>query len=215
MDAAGAVSLILTNHPTGGWCHQVEETHKVIGRAKDADIVVPKHFRSVSRHHAEIWKDPRGCWLRDLGSRKGTRLNLVWIDRLTEAKLVAGDLIRLGTDLEIQVVAGNPSDEQTDDSFRAGTAADSSSSDVTVMSYAPATPRKMLRERITPAETEVLLWISRGFIDNEELGRRLHRSPNTVRTQVNSILQKLSLHNRGEIMGWLKRIETAKKPPPR
>ncbi|MGH7134830.1 MAG: FHA domain-containing protein [Pirellulales bacterium] len=215
MDSTGSVSLILTNHPTGGWCHEVEEDRKIIGRADDADIVVPKLFRTVSRRHAEIWTDRRGCWLRDLGSRQGTRVNLIWIDRLAAAKLVAGDLIRLGADLEIQVVAGSPSDERSDDFLFDDEPADSSGGDGTAMPFVPATPRKLLRDTITPAETEVLLWISRGFLDNQELGRRLHRSPNTVRTQVNSILRKLALHNRGEIVGWLKRHQAGPKPPGR
>jgi DNA-binding CsgD family transcriptional regulator len=210
MNAAGPICLILTNHPTGGWCYQVDERHKVIGRAEDVDIPVPKRFRSVSRKHAEIWRDHRGCWILDLGSRQGTRVNLIWIDRLPAAKLVAGDLIRLGDDLEIQVVSGKAPDDQAD-IVAINAPHDSASGDATVFAQSPAPPRKILRERISPAETEVMLWISRGFLDNEELGRLLHRSPHTVRTQVNSILQKLSLHNRGDIVGWLKRNDSGKK----
>jgi DNA-binding CsgD family transcriptional regulator len=202
--------LILTNHPTGGWCHQVDDRHKVIGRAEDVDIPVPKRFRSVSRRHAEIWMDRRGCWIQDLGSRQGTRVNLIWIDRLPAARLVAGDLIRLGADLEIQVVSGKAPDDRAD-VVSLNSPHDSASGEATVVVQPQAPPNKLLRERISPAETEVMLWISRGFLDNEELGRLLYRSPHTVRTQVNSILQKLALHNRGDIVGWLKRNESGKK----
>lgn len=210
MSAAGPICLILTNHPTGGWCHQVDEQHKVIGRAEDVDIPVPKRFRSVSRRHAEIWMDHRGCWIQDLGSRQGTRVNLIWIDRLPGARLVPGDLIRLGADLEIQVVSGEAPDDQAN-VVSLNAPHDSASGEATVVVQPQAPPNKLLRERISPAETEVMLWISRGFLDNEELGRLLHRSPHTVRTQVNSILQKLALHNRGDIVGWLKRNESGKK----
>lgn len=204
MTAMRSLSLVLTNHPTSGWYYQVSEKHQILGRADDVDIPVPKQFRTVSRRHAEIWMDRRGCWIRDLGSRQGTRVNLIWIDRLASAELLPGDLIRLGPDVEIQVVAGNPCDERPDD-FLFDDEEDASMEAGTALSAALVSPRKMLRERISPAETEVLLWISRGFLDNEQLGRRLHRSPNTVRTQVNSILRKLALHSRGDIVGWLKR----------
>lgn len=214
MHTPATVSLVLTNHAPGGWCHQIDERHKIIGRSDDIDIAVPKRFRRVSRRHAEIWMDHRGCWIRDLGSRLGTRVNLIWIDRLPEAKLVPGDLIKLGGDLEIQVVAGKPPDDRADQ-LAFNEPPDSSSEDMTLGLYPPATPTQMLRERISPAETEVMLWISRGYLDNDELGRLLYRSPHTIRTQVNSILRKLALHSRGDIIGWLKRYDAGKQLPDR
>jgi DNA-binding CsgD family transcriptional regulator len=68
----------------------------------------------------------------------------------------------------------------------------------------PSVVRDMLR-RLTPAELDVVLWMYRGYTDDEELGHTLHRSPNTVRTQVGSIYDKLGLHSRAEIVSWLKR----------
>lgn len=211
MNPARSVSLLLTNHPTGGWFYTVETARKTIGRADDVEIPVPKKFRTVSRRHAEVWFDHRGCWIRDLGSRVGTRVNLVWIDRLAEARLVPGDLIRLGENLEIQVVAGGLNAEGADEAQEE--LAGSSSGDQTLGLTPRATPQQLLRQHISPAETEVMLWISRGYLGNEDLGRLLHRSPNTVRTQVGSILRKLGLHNRGDIIGWLKRLGPAGKPP--
>lgn len=211
--SSSPVCLVLTNHPTTGWRYQVDEARKIIGRAKAVDLPVPKQFQSVSRRHAEIWRDRRGCWIRDLGSRMGTRVNLVWIDHLAAASLVPGDLVRLGADLEIQVVSGTPAEARDDELIFDECSGADSPSGATALSPQPATGRAMLCERITPAETEVLLWISRGFLDNDELGRRLHRSPHTVRTQVNSILQKLALHNRGDIVGWLRRQETCQQLP--
>ena len=201
---APSASLVLTNMPTGGWCHLIEPRRKIIGRADTADIPVPTRFRSVSRKHAEVWRDHRGCWLHDLGSRVGTRVNWVWIDRLSQAKIVPGDLISLGDRIEIQVVAGEPMndpDNELADEILGGSPND----DLTVGLAPRASRRQTLREHISPAETEVLLWISRGYLDNEELGRLLHRSPHTVRTQLGSILRKLGLHSRGDIVGWLRR----------
>lgn len=211
MNPTRSVSLLLTNHPAGGWFHTVETQRKTIGRAEDVEISVPKKFRTVSRRHAEVWLDHRGCWIRDLGSRVGTRVNLVWIDRLSEARLVPGDLIRLGENLEIQVVAGGPTSEGNGDANYEELSS-SSSGDQTLGLMPRATPQQLLRQHISPAETEVMLWISRGYLGNEDLGRLLHRSPNTVRTQVGSILRKLGLHNRGDIIGWLKRLGPGGKP---
>lgn len=205
MKQEGLVSLLLINHPTDGWFHTIDGSRKILGRSSnDCDIVVPKDFRTVSRRHAEVWQDQRGCWIRDLGSRGGTRVNLVWIDRLSEARLVPGDLIRLGETLEIQVVAGDPTvgalEELCDEQLSGASASDQT------LGIAPRfSARQALRKHISPAETEVMLWISRGYLGNDELGRLLHRSPHTVRTQVGSILRKLGLHNRGDIIGWLKR----------
>jgi DNA-binding CsgD family transcriptional regulator len=211
MNPNGAVSLLLTNYSTGGWFHQIDAQHKIVGRSDSVEISVPKKFRTVSRRHAEVWHDHRGCWIRDLGSRVGTRVNLVWIDRLSEARMVPGDLIRLGESLEIQVVAGGLAAEDPDESSQED-ANGSSGGDQTLGLTARLTPQQLLRKHISPAETEVMLWISRGYLGNEELGHLLHRSPHTVRTQVSSILRKLDLHNRGDIIGWLKRHEPGSKP---
>lgn len=210
MSATRSVSLLLTNHPAGGWFFTIDSHRKMIGRADDVEIPVPRKFRTVSRRHAEVWLDHRGCWIRDLGSRVGTRVNLVWIDRLSEVKLVPGDLIRLGENLEIQVVAGDPTAEGNGEAVEE--LSSSASGDQTLGLFPRATPQQLLRQHISPAETEVMLWISRGYLGNEDLGRLLHRSPNTVRTQVGSILRKLGLHNRGDIIGWLKRLGPAGKP---
>ena len=212
MKSDGAVSLLLTNHPTGGWFHQIDQHRKIIGRSDSAEISIPKKFRTVSRRHAEVWLDHRGSWIRDLGSRVGTRVNLVWIDRLPEVKLLPGDLIRLGEGLEIQVVAGGAALETSEDPDGEDDLSDSSAGDQTLGLTARLTPQQLLRKHISPAETEVILWISRGYLANEDLGRRLHRSPHTVRTQVGSILRKLGLHSRGDIIGWLKRHESDVKP---
>lgn len=208
---AVTASLILTNHPTGGWRHMIEERRKIIGRSDHVDICVPTRFRSVSRQHAEVWRDHRGYWIRDLGSRVGTRINLVWIDRLPQAKIVPGDLISLGGSVEIQVVAGELDDEPDGD-FLDDALGGPPSDDPTVGVMPRPSRREVLREQVSKAETELMLWVSRGYLDNEELGRLLHRSPHTVRTQLNSILRKLGLHSRGDIIGWLKRPSNGDRP---
>ena len=71
--------------------------------------------------------------------------------------------------------------------------------------------RDMLRQ-LTAAELEVVLWMYRGYTSDDELGRTLHRSPNTIRTQVGSIFGKLNLHSRTDIVSWLKRSSSNNHP---
>src|SRR4051794_37627406 len=64
----------------------------VIGRSPDAQIRLDNG--SVSRHHAELSRDPFGrWWVRDLGSRNGTSVNG---RRVTEQVLAGGDMVQVG-----------------------------------------------------------------------------------------------------------------------
>jgi hypothetical protein len=67
-----------------------------IGRAEDSIVQLPSG--SVSNHHATIKVRPDGCYVQDLGSRNGTRLNGAEIE---EAVLADGDRIAFG---DIQAV---------------------------------------------------------------------------------------------------------------
>ena len=63
------------------------------------------------------------------------------------------------------------------------------------------------------AERQVILWMGQGLLDDETIGKKLHRSPNTVRTQIGSIFHKLGLHSRGEVLNVLRQMMAA--PPPK
>jgi len=70
----------------------VNGSRAVLGRAPDA--LVRLDHDTVSRHHAEIVKDPFGrWWVRDLVSRNGTKLNG---QRINEHLLGNGDVLRVG-----------------------------------------------------------------------------------------------------------------------
>ncbi len=63
-----------------------------IGRAQDVDLHLPRV--GISRHHAELSCDRWGrWWIKDLGSRNGTRVNGFGT---TERMLELGDCIELG-----------------------------------------------------------------------------------------------------------------------
>lgn len=63
----------------------------LVGRAAPADIVIDDD--SVSRRHAEIVRTKKGALVKDLESANGTFVNG---ERVTEAPLSAGDLLRFG-----------------------------------------------------------------------------------------------------------------------
>jgi pSer/pThr/pTyr-binding forkhead associated (FHA) protein len=63
----------------------------VIGRAPDSEIYI--HSKFVSRHHAQLVSDERGCVVEDLNSRNG-----VYVDnrRISIHRLQDGDVISIG-----------------------------------------------------------------------------------------------------------------------
>jgi hypothetical protein len=63
-----------------------------IGRAANCDCVLSDP--TVSRHHAELWREGDRWLLRDLGSRNGTRVNGVLVLEPTEVR--PGDRVALG-----------------------------------------------------------------------------------------------------------------------
>ena len=64
----------------------------VVGRSPDCDCVVPEDC--ASRRHAELWREGGRWFLRDLGSRNGTRLNGMLVAGPVEVR--AGDRVSLG-----------------------------------------------------------------------------------------------------------------------
>ena len=66
-----------------------------IGKSSDNDLVLPDD--TVSRHHCEILRTPRGLLVRDLGSTNQTRIGR---SKVTEATLEAGATLVVG-DVEL------------------------------------------------------------------------------------------------------------------
>jgi DNA-binding CsgD family transcriptional regulator len=58
---------------------------------------------------------------------------------------------------------------------------------------------------LTQAELEVVLWMSRGYTDIEEVAEIQFRSPHTIRTHQKSIFSKLGVHSRDELLSCLLR----------
>lgn len=194
------LTVIMTNIPSADWSAPIDKQRRVIGRDQIADFVIPSHFSYVALLHAEVWADKSGAWIRDLNSSMVTRINGVRLDgTVHQAGIVAGDQISLG-DLVLEVIHSKAVKPRVTEKCPNG-----SDWEVDSTGNSRQQREQNVFTRLTPAEVHVLLWISRGVLDNRHIGKRLHRSPHTVRTQVSSICKKLGLHSRGEILSWLKR----------
>ncbi len=99
--------LVLLNRSPDQWCAVIDQQRKVIGRSRQCEIPLPREFPHVSRRHAEIYADRCGIIIRDLGSRSGTNINGVWIERHQEASLILGDRVWMGG-VELEVVSAIP-----------------------------------------------------------------------------------------------------------
>jgi pSer/pThr/pTyr-binding forkhead associated (FHA) protein len=75
----------------------VDRMRMVIGRGRGADLVVAES--TMSREHAAIAFDEEGCFVEDLGSTNGTKVNG---ERSARARLRDGDEIQLGR-LQLQL----------------------------------------------------------------------------------------------------------------
>jgi tetratricopeptide (TPR) repeat protein len=70
---------------------EVVRDHFVIGRAPGSDVVIPD--QAISRSHAALEKRSDGWYLCDQNSGNGTFLNH---ERITEARILDGDVFRVG-----------------------------------------------------------------------------------------------------------------------
>ena len=66
-------------------------------------------------------------------------------------------------------------------------------------------PARDALSTLSPAELEIVLWICRGYFEDQEIATKLHRSPHTIRTQIVSIFRKLEVNSRPELTAFIKR----------
>jgi DNA-binding CsgD family transcriptional regulator len=60
---------------------------------------------------------------------------------------------------------------------------------------------------LSPAELEVVHWMCRGLMTDNEIAAKIFRSPNTIRTHLSSIFQKLGVRSREQVIGFVHQSE--------
>ncbi len=86
-----AARLVVLEGPKPGEAFALGEVN-VLGRAAENAVRVVDE--TVSAYHARMWYQSGQWWLEDLGSRNGTRVNEVAVDR--PLVLAYGDHVKLG-----------------------------------------------------------------------------------------------------------------------
>src|SRR5438105_585872 len=106
--AAGRTLLRISSRSAQASYVPVSGQRIVLGRSAEADV--PLDSTKVSRQHAELVRDPFDrWWVRDLGSRNGTRVNGV---RVSESILQPGDVLEVG-DFVLSLCPAVPSLDQS------------------------------------------------------------------------------------------------------
>ena len=92
--------LMIIQGDVTGRAYRLNRGTTSIGRYSRCDIVLP-YSTWCSWHHASVIKRGDGIAVRDLGSRNGT---FVGLDRVTHRELTAGDIVRFGDRVALQLV---------------------------------------------------------------------------------------------------------------
>lgn len=206
-----AVLLILNVSPHV-WQAQVTSYPQLIGRLPECDIVIPGRYTHVSRQHALIGNDGNGIWIQDLGSLGGSQLNGIPLVPDVQTRAIIGDRLSL-SGLELYIVS-------SDAEILHGEPGETGSDSQLATTGLRLGMRRMIDSMddarlrcLSAAELEVVRWICRGLTTFDEIGKRLFRSPHTVRTQLGSVYRKLDVHSRDELVSWFKRCEISWTQP--
>ncbi len=87
----GTALLIVKRGPNAGSRFLLDSELTTVGRHPDSDIFLDDV--TVSRRHAEFYRQPSGFTVRDVGSLNGTYVNR---DRIEETDLRDGDEVQVG-----------------------------------------------------------------------------------------------------------------------
>jgi len=201
------IYLVMVNVSDNEWVYKIDSRRKVVGRSQEADIRTPPQYSGISRRHAELWCDKTSIWLNDSDSRGGTLVNGVCLQSGGPVRIAIDDRIGFA-DVEFVLTdqVSKLAAVMAEANISIGLVGIEVSGETTLnVGFQPGDTMRLMLGRLTPAELDIVLWMYRGYTSNVELGRIMSRSPNTIRTQVASIFDKLNVHSRTEIVTWLKR----------
>jgi DNA-binding CsgD family transcriptional regulator len=158
--------------------YRIVEGRQVLGRSRECDFQLG--HPTVSRRHAELLLSDDSVSIRDLGSRNGTYVDDLRIERAT---VEVGQSLRLGL-AALQVV---------DLPF----CADQECTEV----VSPKLPGVLEQKAtaLSPAQLRVMHLLIEGLPEKAIAGR-LYLSPNTVHSHISAIYRQLDVHSRSELL---------------
>jgi pSer/pThr/pTyr-binding forkhead associated (FHA) protein len=110
-----SVALVLVRSDLSQVEVPLKHSPEILGRHTDCKVRLPD--ASVSRQHCEISFDGDKVSIRDLGSSNGTYVNR---KRVTQAEVVAGDVVTLGKFIFVLRVNGKPEKIDSGDALEDG-----------------------------------------------------------------------------------------------
>jgi DNA-binding CsgD family transcriptional regulator len=158
--------------------YHVVEGRQVLGRSPCCDFRL--NHPTVSSRHAELLLRGESLCIRDLGSRNGTYIEDLRIER---SRLDVGQLLRLGL-VTLQVVNRPLPDDQP------GTAV--------LHPKLPGTLDQKAKD-LSPAQLRVMHQLIEGLAEKAIAGR-LFLSQNTVHSHITAIYRQLDVHSRSELL---------------
>ncbi|CAN1208819.1 FHA domain-containing protein [Tumidithrix helvetica PCC 7403] len=180
-------SIVLTDK----WVSRNHATLQIVGSSKNSEAIDPLvrgDLRNRNSHH-----DQGSFYLVDLGSQNGS---FVRGQRVTLPILLKnGDRLMIGkTEMDFYSPHKREHHRAVPDNLR--------------LFYQPTAP--VTSSGLTPSESRVFWQVVQGFT-NKEIGKRLQISPRTVQTHLSSIMTKLNLENRSQIVRFA--YENNRIPP--
>jgi DNA-binding CsgD family transcriptional regulator len=166
-------SIVLTDK----WVSRYHATLQIVGASKNDS------FDSSSKNRATN-NESGSFYLVDFGSRNGTFMRG---QRITFPILLkSGDRMTIGkTDIDFFSPHKREPHRTPSEHMR--------------LFHQPTAP--VSRTTLTPSEERVFWQVVQGFT-NKEIGKRLQISPRTVQTHLSSIMTKLNLENRSQIVRY-------------
>ena len=110
-----SVALVLVRSDLSQVEVPIKHSPEILGRHTDCRVRLPD--ASVSRQHCELSFDGDKVSIRDLGSSNGTYVNR---KRITQAEIVAGDVVTLGKFIFVLRVNGKPEKIDSGDALEDG-----------------------------------------------------------------------------------------------
>jgi DNA-binding CsgD family transcriptional regulator len=161
------------------WAARITKKRQRIGRSEESEVRVV--HTTVSRLHAEVWRDDRDCYIKDLDSRNGT-----FIDgkQTNEASFNVGATIQVGQVALIAVPSIDHDDGDVDETE--------------LLSKSPDAWQGLL-EKLSPGQLQVVTLLLRGF-GEKEVAEQLCLSRHTVHTHIKSIYKLLDVQSRAQLL---------------